>query len=539
MLERRRWEEAQRVHWNHFIFTERFQMEDRWRIAHNNIGEQHARAAMQLRSSGSLARLCQPPPGSSPSSSSSASSCLAAMILRDCTPSLQPHEQAIMFEQQYSSGEPQSFVSQGFEIIDSHFTSAANGTIPKPNANGVSNNQDGATVPASTLAHANRGPGRVQEPALSVEAESAMKSAGPLSDSLGKDAAKQVAPELQEGVVGEDVARTAPLQPSASFPAPSSNSRGRVPSSSSASSSLLPSSSFDLTDSSAARVSETSQQCRRRLSLEQRGYEGKHLVVLVHGYQGNSWDMRLLKNQIVMMHPHVQVFVSTANEGMTEGDVRAMGHRLSVELDEYIVESCRDLGRLSFVCHSLGGLITRAALTAPLLQRYLDKLHAYISLATPHCGYLLSDNSMLGTGMWLLRKWNKSTCLTQLAMSDSTDAKSTMVYELASAPSLKFFRHVYLLASHQDRYAPFNSARIELVTGNMVDRRKASTYQAMVSAMLAKIDDQRTEMRRIDVTFVSKKKFIDTLIGRQAHIQFLTDTNYIRMLLSLNPHLLQ
>ena len=44
------------------------------------------------------------------------------------------------------------------------------------------------------------------------------------------------------------------------------------------------------------------------------------------------------------------------------------------------------IGRVSFIAHSMGGLVIRKALEHKLLKPLLSKLHAYVSLATPHLG---------------------------------------------------------------------------------------------------------------------------------------------------------
>ena len=42
--------------------------------------------------------------------------------------------------------------------------------------------------------------------------------------------------------------------------------------------------------------------------------------------------------------------------------------------------------RLSFICHSLGGLIVRKALEDPEMAPLLPKLHMFLSMACPHLG---------------------------------------------------------------------------------------------------------------------------------------------------------
>lgn len=46
--------------------------------------------------------------------------------------------------------------------------------------------------------------------------------------------------------------------------------------------------------------------------------QGKHLLIFCHGYQGNSWDMRLFKNHLQVMCPNALFLVSSENENKTE-----------------------------------------------------------------------------------------------------------------------------------------------------------------------------------------------------------------------------
>jgi len=35
-------------------------------------------------------------------------------------------------------------------------------------------------------------------------------------------------------------------------------------------------------------------------------------------------------------------------------------------------------------------------------------MHGYISLASPHLGYMYNSNSLIDAGMWLIKQWNNS-----------------------------------------------------------------------------------------------------------------------------------
>src|SRR5574343_17191 len=111
---------------------------------------------------------------------------------------------------------------------------------------------------------------------------------------------------------------------------------------------------------------------------------------MVHGFQGNSCDMRLLKNNIALLFPEAMFLCSSANEEHTEGDIFEMGVRLSQEVNSYISQYCpgSSLGKISFIAHSLGGLIVRSAL--PFLEEHADKMYNYFTLSSPHLGYMFT-----------------------------------------------------------------------------------------------------------------------------------------------------
>jgi triacylglycerol esterase/lipase EstA (alpha/beta hydrolase family) len=189
---------------------------------------------------------------------------------------------------------------------------------------------------------------------------------------------------------------------------------------------------------------------------------GIHVIVLVHGFQGSSFDMRLLKNNMSLLHPEAMFLCSNANQGKTEEDIFEMGARLANEVNEYVEEWCpgSTLGKLSFIGHSLGGLIIRAGL--PYLKSFQDKMETFVTFSTPHMGYMYASNTIVDAGLWVLKRLRQSTALEQLTMSDATDIHGTFLYQLSNYPGLAWFKNVLLVSSYQDRYVPVESARIEL-----------------------------------------------------------------------------
>ncbi|KYF42014.1 serine esterase (DUF676) protein [Toxoplasma gondii ARI] len=199
------------------------------------------------------------------------------------------------------------------------------------------------------------------------------------------------------------------------------------------------------------------------LACAPRSSKGIHLFVLVHGFQGSSHDMRLLRNNIAVFFPAAAFLCSSANQDHTEGDIETMGKRLADEVHAHIQESfpLEGLARLSFIGHSLGGVIIRAALPH-LIRPYGSRFFLYLSLSSPHFGFVKSKSRLVSLGVWLLKKWRKSLCLQQLTLSDAKDYSSAFLYRLSRRPGLSEFQHICLVASSQDTYAPLQSAAILL-----------------------------------------------------------------------------
>lgn len=160
--------------------------------------------------------------------------------------------------------------------------------------------------------------------------------------------------------------------------------------------------------------------------------------------------MRLLKNNLSLLHPDAMFLASEYNEDKTEGDIFEMGENLAKEVQTYIQSYCpiSCLARMSFIGHSMGGLIIRAAL--PHLEEFKDKFYTYMSLSSPHLGYMYNSNKLFEAGMWFLKKWRKSKCLQQLSMTDSKVMEETCLYKLSCTKGLLWFKNVALVSSHQD-----------------------------------------------------------------------------------------
>lgn len=189
--------------------------------------------------------------------------------------------------------------------------------------------------------------------------------------------------------------------------------------------------------------------------------EREHLFVLVHGFQGTSFDMRLLKDNLSLLHPNALFLCSSSNEDSTDGNINDMGRNLAQEVKGFIQEYCTGDSpkKISFVGHSLGGIIIRTAL--PHLKQYESKMHSFISLSSPHLGYMYNTSKLIDAGIWILKRWKKSECLQQLSMSDANNLEETFLFRLSQYEGLNWFSNIGLVSSYQDQYVPFESARIQ------------------------------------------------------------------------------
>lgn len=122
--------------------------------------------------------------------------------------------------------------------------------------------------------------------------------------------------------------------------------------------------------------------------------EGVHLYIYVHGFMGSPNDFRVYRNQMKYFHSllfdehgylnnpslsdqpqsaplKTDHLLSESNHEKTDKiDIVEMGGNLALEISSFISDNQLKIAKLSFICHSLGGLIARSALAHDIIQRY-------------------------------------------------------------------------------------------------------------------------------------------------------------------------
>ncbi|XP_023689486.1 protein FAM135A isoform X2 [Paramormyrops kingsleyae] len=251
--------------------------------------------------------------------------------------------------------------------------------------------------------------------------------------------------------------------------------------------------------------------------------EGIHLIVCVHGLDGNSADLRLVKTYLELGLPGARIdfLMSERNQNDTFVDFDSMTDRLLDEIIQYIQIYNLTVARISFVGHSLGNLIVRSVLTRPRFKCYLNKLHTFLSLSGPHLGTLYNSSALVNTGLWFMQKWKKSGSLLQLTCRDHSDPRQTFLYKLSQKAGLQYFRNVVLVGSLQDRYVPYHSARIEMCKIALKDKQSGPVYTEMIENLLLPVlQNKDCNLVRYDVTHALPNT-ANSLIGRAAHIAVL------------------
>ncbi len=259
---------------------------------------------------------------------------------------------------------------------------------------------------------------------------------------------------------------------------------------------------------------------------------GIHLVVCVHGLQGNQFDLRLYRIFLTMALPQVRIdfLMASSNQSNTFCDFNTMTDLLLAEVLQHVGDMATPPSKISFIGHSLGSIIVRSLVTRQEFAPFLPKLHLYLSICGPHLGTKY-QNGIVSVGMWAVRKWYNSKSLQQLSLKDAPNPRDAFLFQLSEAPSLEYFRHVVLMASPQDKYVPYHSAKIATLPHD-------PTFQSSVNIQMMQNILEPLRKGRVNVVRLSVDHSIPTsansVIGRAAHIAMLDNELFIEKLVALH-----
>lgn len=259
---------------------------------------------------------------------------------------------------------------------------------------------------------------------------------------------------------------------------------------------------------------------------------GVHLVVCVHGLQGNQFDLRLYRIFLQLALPQLrfEFLMAQSNQCDTFCDFNIMTDRLVEEILEFVNDMPTPPSKVSFIGHSLGNIVIRSLVTRPELAGLQPKLHLFLSICGPHLGTRY-QNGIVSMGMWAVRKWYNSKSLLQLSLKDAPNARDSFLYHLSEAPSFEYFRHVVLLSSPQDKYVPYHSA---LVTTSTQDGSLQSSLSLeMMQNIITPLREGKVNLVRVSVDH-SLPASANSVIGRAAHIAMLDNDLFIEKFIILH-----
>ena len=271
-----------------------------------------------------------------------------------------------------------------------------------------------------------------------------------------------------------------------------------------------------------------------------------HLIILVHGLDGSESDMRVVRaylflglQSILRSSKKTQMpykfLLSSANAYDTSEDMHILSKRLEKEILEFIdcnYYSTNEPKRISFIGHSLGGLLLRSAIASDSMKHLRSRFHTFLSFASPHLGTMFNSSPLVNTGLWLMQKLRRSTCLRQLSCKEESNFRNTFIYKLSKKPGLKFLKNILLVASAEDKYVPYHSARIEMCKAALKDKSLGLYYNEMINNLLTPVhDNPKINLLRYHVVHSLPSFTTDSYIGRSAHIAPLESSVFLEQFL--------
>uniref|UniRef100_A0A914YMX9 DUF676 domain-containing protein n=1 Tax=Panagrolaimus superbus TaxID=310955 RepID=A0A914YMX9_9BILA len=205
-------------------------------------------------------------------------------------------------------------------------------------------------------------------------------------------------------------------------------------------------------------------------AIEQRRFVDSHLIVFVHGLEGTSEDLSAYRNflRIALPASHLTFLMSEVNQTETWTDVTGMAQNLLEEIQKHVSKMPRPPTKISFLAHSLGGLIVRTLCGLEGMKVFIPRLHTLLTLNSPHVG-LMYNQRAANWGIAILQWWKQSVSIEQLTMKDAANFRDSFLYKLSGNGAFGMFRNVLLVGTMQDLYVPGHSALIEICKGALSD----------------------------------------------------------------------
>jgi len=144
----------------------------------------------------------------------------------------------------------------------------------------------------------------------------------------------------------------------------------------------------------------------------------RKVIFLMHGYNGETLDMKNYVHSIIMQNPTTHVYTCNKDSGSTSKSIAEIGKLIAKEIINELekFECYSRIDSISFVGYSMGGLILRAAL--PMLEDYKKYFNGFLTFASPHIGYMTTQSQLLSVGMWVIGTLDSKSSVSELNFND-------------------------------------------------------------------------------------------------------------------------
>ena len=259
---------------------------------------------------------------------------------------------------------------------------------------------------------------------------------------------------------------------------------------------------------------------------------GQDLIIFVHGWKGSCADLCLFKNYLAVYLPPDKEYYCVKNMAdMPNAPIKDLGEVVAKEVRDFIQMRDLQIDKLSFVGHSMGCVVIRAALMSKHLDPYLDKLHTFISFAGPHLGIAKQESAKVGCVIGFLSSARWMSNIRDLSL------ETLFMHSLSSADRTHLFRHVLMFGSESDQFVGPGSALAVQPPSKGAVRKGKMGKGAVVDDMARNLSAASVcceTYRRFVVSFAPHGRreltsWYDRVIGRSIHICFLVDVTFLNL----------
>ncbi|KAK5966494.1 DUF676 domain-containing protein [Trichostrongylus colubriformis] len=268
--------------------------------------------------------------------------------------------------------------------------------------------------------------------------------------------------------------------------------------------------------------------------------QSSHLVVFVHGLEGTCDDLSSYRNIFRVVADNVPGFcylLSASNHYKTWSNFDEMADNLLAEVHSYVSRYSELPARISFVAHSLGGVIVRTAVSREDASDWLvPRLHCFLTINTPHLGLAYVGRG-ISLGIHFMQWWKQSRSMEQLSLKDEVSFSDSFLYKLSKRRTFGLFRCVLLIGTPADTFVPCHSSLLAPCKSANKDLSALGTaYRDMLSNVHEDIlsSERTTTTIRYSTWHNVSSPRASKLTGRATHIAAVEDDVFIEKLFAIS-----